>query len=224
MKNLKKILSIALGMLVICACFSMVIGVSAAEANTVVLDFNDAANAGFVVFGDIDANGAIDAEDLANLKKMIIGKATEADDKYADANGDGKINVLDMVLQKKNAGKAVVSATGGVDNSGALNVFGNVALSSSLAETLKADSYQKLSFDYKAEKDITITIKGISDKEYVFVCPANAEFAAKEFIFATAETFTATDAIEVQISGAGVVDNIVIVPTVIDNDITDSWD
>ena len=48
--------------------------------------------------GDVDANGQVNALDLAECKLMLLG--LEETNDLADANVDGKVNILDLIRIK----------------------------------------------------------------------------------------------------------------------------
>ena len=53
------------------------------------------------VAGDVDCNEKIDADDMVALREVLLD-ITKADrENTADANGDGDINIIDLVRMKK---------------------------------------------------------------------------------------------------------------------------
>ena len=55
------------------------------------------------VKGDVNGNGAIDARDVAMIKRAVLGTLTlsEAQRDIADVNGDGKVNAVDYAMGKR---------------------------------------------------------------------------------------------------------------------------
>ncbi|MBE6727638.1 MAG: hypothetical protein E7562_03210 [Ruminococcaceae bacterium] len=70
--------------------------------------------------GDVDASGEVDANDATTLRNIILGNTaiTELSAYTADTNGDGKVNVKDLVRLKKYF--ANISVYMGIDYSSAL--------------------------------------------------------------------------------------------------------
>ena len=57
-----------------------------------------------VVIGDTDGNGELDVEDVLNIRfSLLSGKSTPS----YDINGDGKVNVKDLIKIKKLIAQAV---------------------------------------------------------------------------------------------------------------------
>ena len=61
---------------------------------------NTAYSAEYTLYGDIDGNGAIEADDLKCLRDRIVSECNAARDN-ADVNVDGRIDILDLVRMKK---------------------------------------------------------------------------------------------------------------------------
>lgn len=231
-KRMKKVLIGMITMFVIAAVtVCSVFCVSAADS-AVEFDFENGSE-GFIAPGDLNADGSVGAEDLVILRKILLNteKATYndvyteigADAKFSDANGDGWVNIIDLVRAKKSATKIFIESGVGHNGSAGMNIYGNVAFSGRLDDMLEADKYYKISFDYKAGSALKLTVNGISNQIYTFDAEASADWATKTYLIATAETFVSTSDIEMQICGSSVVDNIKITPCTIDNDLSDIW-
>ena len=143
--------------------------------------------------------------------------------KFSDANGDTKIDIRDLVRAKKCASKIFIDSEAGTNGSAAMNINGNVAYSKTLSDSLQSDKYYQISFSYKADEELVLTIKGISNQVYTFKSKQSTDWQLKTYLFATAEEFVSDTNIELQICGIGVVDDINITPCNIDNDISDIW-
>ena len=65
---------------------------------------SDAKEVVIVVAGDYDGDGTIEAEDVTDLQKSVLGKdgATLTDNQKiaCDANGDGEITAVDLLMMK----------------------------------------------------------------------------------------------------------------------------
>lgn len=70
-----------------------------------VATFTAAANAAvkyYDSYGDLDQNGAIDAEDISALRKYLVkNNAAKVDTTLADANNDGVIDIRDLIRVKR---------------------------------------------------------------------------------------------------------------------------
>lgn len=68
---------------------------------------------GLIKVGDINADGKIDAQDLVLLRIALMNSAT-ADQNYAlDNNGDGIVNILDLICLKKHIANGASTGGGG---------------------------------------------------------------------------------------------------------------
>lgn len=212
----------------VCSAFC----VSAADTDTVTFDF-EAGSGDFIPPGDLNANGRVDAEDLVLLKKVLLSTTKAGysevyaeigiDAKFSDANGDGNVNILDLVRAKKSAAKTFIGTDVGINGTAGMNIYGNVAYSGELTQMLKADKYYRISFDYKADSALKLTVNGISNQVYAFESKASDDWQTETYLIATAEEFGTVSDIVLQICGSGVVDNIKITPCIIDNDLADPW-
>lgn len=205
--------------------------VSAANSD-VSIDF-EKGSFGFIAPGDLNADGSVNAGDLVLIKKILLNtnkvKYAEVyseiglEAKFSDANGDNNINVIDLVRVKKCVEREFIGKTNGVNGSAGMNIYGNVSYVGGLSTILSADKYYQISFDYKSDDALKLTVNGISNQEYVFKSEPSADWAKKTYLIATAEKFVSTSDIEVKICGNGVVDNITITPCTIDNDFANIW-
>ena len=203
-----------------------------AQPPNVTVDFENGAG-GFIPAGDLNADGSVNANDLVVLKRVLLGTKKQSykevyteigvDAKYSDANGDYEVDIRDLIRAKKNAAKSFINATGGKNGTAGMNVYGNVAFSGTLSKKLEKDRYYQVSFDYKSDDVLKITVNGISNQIYAFESEAAADWATKTYLIGTAENFDDISDIEVQICGNGAVDNITITPCTVDNDLADSW-
>lgn len=94
MKDFKKAISLVLVVLVICA---LPISVGAQEINVNVPVYT--------VVGDMDGNSQLNAIDLILLQKAVLGVPFQYNEKSADMNKDGKINIKDLVALKEELSK-----------------------------------------------------------------------------------------------------------------------
>jgi len=89
---MKKIGSIILAVLIL-----MTSSVVAYAADSATISYEDLK----YVAGDVDCNEAIDTDDMVALRKILIKTAEAELEKTADANGDGEINIVDLVRLRK---------------------------------------------------------------------------------------------------------------------------
>lgn len=61
--------------------------------------------------GDFDGNEFLDADDLVVMIDIVLGKTSEYDVEAADLNGDGKVNLLDLVNLKKRIAAGIQGET-----------------------------------------------------------------------------------------------------------------
>ena len=86
-----------IGIIILAVVLLMTSSVVAYAADSETISFEDLK----YVAGDVDCNEAIDAADLVVLKKVLIETAEAERENTADTNGDGVINILDLVRLKK---------------------------------------------------------------------------------------------------------------------------
>lgn len=229
-KYLMKAITVCVIMVVfVCSTFC----VSAIESPDVIIDFNDGTSFGFIPPGDLNADGKTSADDLVIIRSILLNTSKDiysevyaemgSKAKFSDANGDTKIDIRDLVRAKKCASKIFIDSEAGTNGSAAMNINGNVAYSKTLSDSLQSDKYYQISFSYKADEELVLTIKGISNQVYTFKSKQSTDWQLKTYLFATAEEFVSDTNIELQICGIGVVDDINITPCNIDNDISDIW-
>ena len=229
-KVLVKMISVCVIMVIfMCSTFCVL----AAESPNITINFEDGTSCGFIPPGDLNADGRIAAEDLGILRKILFNTTKESYSavyaqigstaKYSDANGDGRVNILDLVRAKNCSLKIFMDLTAGTNDSVGMNINGNVSYNKELSNLLQEDKYYRISFTYKAEEKLVLTIQGISDQVYTFVANENTKWQTKSYLFATSEEFISTSDIELQIRGMGIVDDISITPCNVDNDISDIW-
>lgn len=72
-----------------------------AAADTVEVDFNELAYQKY----DINCDFEIDTNDMAFLKKILLGVEQVKYEPVTDLNGDGNVDVIDLIIIKKHFAK-----------------------------------------------------------------------------------------------------------------------
>lgn len=216
-------------LVVLCASF----GVSSLESPVVSYDFENGLNHGFIAPGDLNADGETQAADLILLRTILLNSNSKSyktiaanfqdGGKFSDVNGDNYVDIVDLVRAKKVFNSTFIGETNGVSNSGAMNIYGKTVLFGKLSKVLEKDRYYSISFKTKSTKPMTISISGISDKTYSYQTAKGNDWKTNTVTFGVAETFKSASQIEVSICGQGIVDDFIITPCVVDNDLADSW-
>lgn len=104
-----------------------------------------------------DANNDINADDLADLKGILLGKITDFDAVVCDCNGDGSVDILDLVkLKKYLASPTTVTLGKTVDSVGGYQLvwndeFDGTALSKNYS--FRSLSSQRDTFTYVSDAD-----------------------------------------------------------------------
>lgn len=196
-----------------------------AESYIIKEDFASAADCLFLAPGDVDADGHVVANDLTLLKKLLLIKksGSYADvykqngetAKYSDINGDGLVNVIDIVRQKKNLSKILLFVDGGV-----MTLNGNSAFKGDFTSALSANASYDICLTYKSDTPIKVKI-GDLGKEIVFDASAKVTTVVKSF--ETPATVTDEEGIDFQIIGVASIEDISVVRVNMDNDIVDNW-
>lgn len=148
-------------LLVICTVFSA----SAAKyvRDVVDCDFEGTSGA-FLAPGDYDGNGAIEQADHNSLKGLILDIADEVDYSsvyaknteaiYSDVNGDGIIDIRDLVLQDENKSADFIA-------DGAMVLNGNSAYKEKVLSNMGTGAEYKITYTYSANADIKVKFNGL---------------------------------------------------------------
>lgn len=224
-----KTIKIAAMCLALIALLSGVLSVSATSYVVDVLseDFA-AAECEFLAPGDLNADKSLDAADAVSLRKILIEDETDgtyaavytanADAKYADVNGDDSVNILDLVRQKKNtaADFEIVDT-----EQGAMVLNGNSAYAGDLFSVMGTGADYKVSFSYKSDSPVKVKINSMGE-EIVIEKAAASDWTTVEETVKTPLAF-AENGIELQIIGEGLVNDISLSRTNMDNDYSENW-
>lgn len=183
--------------------------VSSAESTAISLNFSSKGN--FVSMGDLDCDEALASPDLVIMKQILLG-IKGVSSKYANANGDNAVNIIDLVRLKKDIGalKTPVKTENGV-----LKLDGTAYYKGELVSLLKVNTEYQLSYSYTSDSDIKTTIKGVSATDKCFSSGSGS--GVKYHTFKTGTELSADTGLELVLSGKGTVDNLVI------KEITGSW-
>lgn len=228
MKKCKKIavLGMALALLI-----SGAVNVSAAKyvATVVEEDFASAAASKFVAPGDMNADGSLNADDASTLRKQLISaqgtgsydavvSAKGEASKYSDINGDGIVDIRDLVRQKKNtvANRQFISG-------GTMTVNGNCAYGGDFLSAMGTGATYVVSYAYKSDAPIKVVISGMGE-DVVYENAASSTLTTVTEILKTPLAFDANGGVELKIVGTGTVDNFVVTRINMDNELSENWD
>lgn len=150
MKKITKILAILLALTLITGSM---FSVSAAKyvANVVSEDFED--TTGFLIPGDLNANGKIENDDYTELRGLILNGKTA---QYSNVNGTDGTDIRDLVLQDINSKSDFVA-------NGVMNLNGKSFYNGELVSILSTGAEYKLT--YNASDDVEVKLVGIDGSE-----------------------------------------------------------
>lgn len=200
-----KTMKIAAVALVLAVAISCVLSISAKSyvVNVLSDDFSDAGKSEFLPAGDLNADKKIDSTDITSLKKIILKNNTDStytavygeygdEALYADVTGDGMVNIIDLVRQKKlSAGSYEV-----VEN-GALVLKGNTAYKNDLLSVMGTGAKYRVQFTYKSSDSVTLKLNSMGEEIKIEKDAADRETTVSEII--TAPLSFADDGIDLQI-------------------------
>lgn len=161
----KYLKGLALVMLICVFAVCAVFGASAAkyQRDVVACDFESTSGA-FLAPGDYDGNGVIEDIDHTALKALILDVdeqnayntvyAADKDTIYSDANGDGVIDIRDLVLQDENKGNDLV-------NEGALVLNGKSAYSDKVLAVMGTGAEYEIKYTYITETSLKAELNGV---------------------------------------------------------------
>ena len=192
------------------------INVSALKyVENVVKDYKNDSECEFLQPGDLDANGAVNALDSVNMRKILLGESK--DSKYSDVNGDSFTNLKDLIRQKKNA----CSNLGFLSND-VINLNGCSAYSGEFISLLGEGASYKISYTYKSETPIKVVINGLGE-ELVYESQTSSELKEVSYTFKTPFSISGTDDIELKIVGIGEIKDFTVTRTNMDNVLSENW-
>ena len=183
--------------LVLALAFTLsgIVCVSAAKyvSKPVAEDFEAKTN--FLIPGDLDADGNVDAEDYTQLRTLVLNDQTA---KYSDVNGDDASNICDLVLQDVNAKSDFVA-------DGVMNLNGKSVYNADITSLLNTGAEYKVT--YTTSGDVTVNLVGIT----------GAQVSTSGDTSKTPLTLSDAD-IDLYVIGEGTVGNLQITRINMDND------
>ena len=162
----------------------------AASGDNLPSEKSEAVTCTLTVNGDTDSNGTINATDIANLRKVLLGALTDYSFDGCDANGDKALDIRDLVSAKKTADMLAVTnfvLTGNKITDYVIVYSGeNTAVSSAIAEFNSA-------VKSRVNAELTIATEETASKPMikVLIDEENCSETYKINISGNAVTFTA---------------------------------
>ncbi len=225
MKKYTKVFS-----LVAIVCILTTIFVTDASAakyvkNVVDCDFESTSGT-FLAPGDYDGNGVIDTDDHTTLKVLLLNidkqnaydtvYAANKDAIYSDANGDGVIDIRDLVLQDENKNLDLVS-------DGTLVLNGKSAYSDELFQIMGTGAEYEIVYTYKTETSLKAEINGLellADKTETSTDENTGAITVTRTI-KTPLSLASENGIELQLVGEGTVEDFSVTRINMDNELAD---
>ncbi len=192
MKKISKILAIFLALTLV---IGSAIGASAAKYVAKAVSENFETSTEFLIPGDLDASGKIEATDYETLRGLILNDQTA---KYSDVNGDSDSDICDLVLQDMNSKSDFVAG-------GVMNLNGKSFYNADFSSVLATGAEYKVTCT--ASDNVKIKLEGFS----------NAQAIESGYTFKTPLTLSNAD-IQLYVVGEGTVDDLAITRINMDND------
>lgn len=150
-----------------CFVFCTVFNTSAAKYIQNVIDYDFAETSGaFLAPGDYDGNGKIEETDAASLRKAILTSEIDntydtvfekdSDAVYSDVNGDGTVDIRDLVLQDENKSAKLVA-------DGVMILNGNSAYGDGLFENLGTGAEYQIKYSYNEGDNVVVRLNGLDN-------------------------------------------------------------
>ena len=189
-------------------------------------DFAAQSDCIFLAPGDMDADGKANTDDLVIFKQLLLSNKTDTsytavynsngeNAKYSDINGDGFVNVKDLVCMKKNLAENFVFVHDGV-----MSLNGNSALNGIFNSALSKDASYAVSLTYKSDYPVRVKMADLG-VEFVFEPSSTVSTLTKTF--KTPAAIGETKGIQFQVIGVATIDEISVIRVNMDNDIADNW-
>ena len=204
------------------------LGVSAAKylRDVVDCDFESTGGA-FLAPGDYDGNGTIEEADHNSLKSLILDTngedayssvyAKDTDAIYSDVNGDGIIDIRDLVLQDENKGADFVTG-------GAMVLNGNSAYKDELFSNMGTGAEYKIVYTYKSDASVEVKLNGLdgllADSTETATDGGTGDVTVTRSI-KTPLSFEKGNGIELQLVGEGEITDFSVTRVNMDNEIAD---
>lgn len=194
-----------------------VVNVSAAEyvKDVVSEDYASLEKSSFLAPGDFNADGKVSAVDIAQLRVFFL-KGTE-EPMNSDVNGDGYVDLRDIVRQKKNS----VNIPEFISE-GAMQLNGNSVYSGEFLSLLGTGATYEISYSYKSETPIKVVINGLGD-EIVYESEVALDIVSVTHTFKTPLSITDLSDVELQIIGSGTIEDFSITRVNMDNELVENW-
>lgn len=224
-KGIAAILALGLSIITL-MCGSLSVLAASYVESVIAEDFSGDFDYKFLAPGDMNADGEAGADDLVILRQLLLSNIKDNSytavyelnvetAKYADVNGDGLVDIRDIVRLKKNSVANSLFVADGV-----MSLNGNSAFTGAFNSVLVTGAVYEVSLTYKSDYPITVKMADL-DEEIVFDAVSKVTTVTKTF--ETPETITDTEGIEFQVIGVGSVESILVTRVNIDNDIVDNW-
>ena len=190
----------------------MPLGVSGADYPKYLVNetFQAVEETNFLLPGDVNADRSLNAADSVHLSKLLLGVGG-VDEKYSDVNGDGALNVIDLIRQKKNSANY-----GTIIADGEYRLNGKSIYGVSLYENMRSGAEYRVVMKYSADSDIKVIINGVE----MLASSADSTF---EYDFTAPLTIDREEDYRLEIVGTGTVSHFSIQAVNTDNELVENW-
>lgn len=230
---MKKTLSIILAFCMLAGLASGSLGVFAETApvsdphKVLAEDFASETDCKFLAPGDMDAGGKVNAEDLAQLRQLLLSdikNSSYADvyatlgktAKYSDVNGDELVDIRDLIRLKKNIANSNEFIANGV-----MSLNGNSAFKGAFTGSLCENAEYEIKLIYRSDAQVTVKLADLNEK--IFFEAASEPSTEVRKTFTTPESITDADNIDFQIIGIADIEYISVTRIGVDNDVVFPW-
>lgn len=207
-------------------CALTVFGVSAEQYKKYVITDDFTGDTDFLAPGDYDGNGAIEQEDEVALKGLLLTVDDTANTYttvfqnnagaiYSDVNGDGDVDVRDLVMLDQNSNGEFVA-------DGVMNLNGNSAFSGKLFDVLGTGAEYEIEYSYSENTSVDVKFNGLDGllKDSTTQNTENGVVTVTRSI-KTPFTITNQNGIELQLVGEGEIQSFSVTRVNMDNEIAD---
>lgn len=217
--KMKKTLSIILALCMLAGLATGSLGVLAETASVsdphrvLTEDFASKDACQFLAPGDIDANGIVNAEDLAQLRQMLL---KDEESKYSDVNGDESVDIRDLIRLKRNIANNDEFIANGV-----MSLNGSSAFKGAFTGSLCENAEYEIKLIYRSDAQVTVKLADL-DKKIIFDAASESSTEVRK-TFTTPESITDEDNIDFQIIGIADIEYISVTRIGVDNDVEFPW-
>ncbi len=207
-------------------CALTVFGVSAEQYKKYVITDDFTGDTGFLAPGDYDGNGAIEQEDESALKGLILTVDDTANTYttvfqnnaaaiYSDVNGDGYVDVRDLVMLDQNSKGEFIA-------DGVMNLNGNSAFGGKLFDVLGTGAEYEIEYSYSENTSVDVKFNGLDGllKDSTTQNAENGVVTVTRNI-KTPITDLNNSGIELQLIGEGEIQSFSVTRVNMDNEIAD---